>query len=190
MAFDQLTERDGHLFLDGAWVVDVARDTEELGSCVALPSETGKPATTSAHDCWHHGDCLDVGDSTGASEKTDGGGEWGLQTRLAGLAFEGFDKRGFLSTDVGAHSTVDEYVEVVASSAGVLADQACLVGFVDGPLEDGSFVVEFTADVDVGGVSVHGTADNQATLDQLLRVLSHNLTILASSGFTLIGVNN
>jgi hypothetical protein len=45
---------------------------------------------------------------------------------------------------------VHEDVEVVAGAAGVLAEEAGFVGFLDGALEDGGFVVEFAADVDVG----------------------------------------
>ena len=41
-------------------------------------------------------------------------------------------------------------VEVVAGAAGVGAEEAGLVGFLDGAGEDGRFVVEFAADVDVG----------------------------------------
>ena len=41
-------------------------------------------------------------------------------------------------------------VEVVAGAAGVGAEEAGLVGFLDGSGEDSSFVVEFAPDVDVG----------------------------------------
>ena len=41
-------------------------------------------------------------------------------------------------------------VEVVAGAAGVGAEEAGLVGFLDCAGEDSRFVVEFTADVDVG----------------------------------------
>jgi hypothetical protein len=41
-------------------------------------------------------------------------------------------------------------VEVVAGAAGVGAEEASLVGFLDGSGEDGGFVVEFASDVDIG----------------------------------------
>lgn len=37
---------------------------------------------------------------------------------------------------------------------------------------------------------VHGTAGNQTALNELVRVLPHNLTVLASTGLTLIGVDD
>ena len=187
---DQLAERDGHFLLDSARVVDVAGDTEQLGTCVSLATERREPAGTAAHDGRSHSDGFDVGDGTGATEGTDGGGEWRLQTRLAGLSFEGLDEGGLLTADISTGTTVDVDVVVVARSAGVLTDLTGLVGFVDGALEDGCFVVEFTANVNVGSVGVHRSSDDQTPLDQLLRVFPHDLSVLAGSGFTLVGVHD
>jgi len=40
---DELPEGDAHLLLDCAGVVDMARNTEELGALVALSTEAGEP---------------------------------------------------------------------------------------------------------------------------------------------------
>lgn len=85
---------------------------------------------------------------------------------------------------------MDVHVEVVARSAGVLADQTGLVGLLDRTLENGGFVVELTADVDVGGVGVHRAADDETALDELVGVLAHDLAVLAGARFTLIGVDD
>ena len=45
MSLDQLLERDGHLFLDGAGVVDVTGDVEKLGAGVPGTSEGGEPSS-------------------------------------------------------------------------------------------------------------------------------------------------
>lgn len=190
VAVDQLAQGDRHLLLDSAGVVDVSGDTEKLGTSVALTAERREPAGATTHDGGGDGDSLDVGDGTGAAEETDSSGERGLKTGLAGLTLDGLDEGGLLTTDVGAHTTVDVDVEVVAGTAGVLADQASLVGLVDSPLENGSFLVKFTTDVDVSGVGVHGTADDEATFDELLGVFAHDFTILAGSGLTLIGIDD
>jgi hypothetical protein len=81
-------------------------------------------------------------------------------------------------------------IEVVTGSAGVLANQALGVGLVDGVLEDIGFVDEFATDIDVGSGRVHGSSGNEAALDELVWVLSHDLSVLASSGFTLIGIDD
>lgn len=187
---DQLTQRDGHLLLDRAGIVDVTGNTEQLCTRVALGAERGEPAGSTAHDGRADGDGLNIGDGAGAAEQTNGGGEGGLQARLAGLALDRLDERGLLTTDIGTHSAVDVNIEVVACAAGVLTDETSLVGFVDGPLEDGCFVVEFTTDVDVGGGGVHRTTDNEATLDQFVGILAHDLTVFACARFTFIGVDD
>lgn len=146
---DQLLKGDGHLLLDGSGVVDVTGDTEKLGTSVALTTERVEPTGATAENCRGNGDSLNVGDGRRAAEDTDGSRERRLQTGLAGLALERLDKGGLLTADVGAHSTVEEDVEVVARSASVLADQAGLVCLLDGALEDRRLVVELTTDVDV-----------------------------------------
>jgi hypothetical protein len=81
-------------------------------------------------------------------------------------------------------------VKVVARATGVLSDQSILVGLVDGALQDGSFVDEFASNVDIGSAGVHGSAGDKAAFDELVGVLSHDFTILAGSGFTLISVDD
>jgi hypothetical protein len=146
---DELAERDGHLLLDGGGVVDVARDTEELGTGVTLATERVEPTSTATDDGGGDSDGLDVGDGGRATEDTDGSREWGLQAGLAGLALERFDEGGLLTADVSAHTTVDVDVKVVAGTASVLADQTGLVSLLDGALQNSGLVVELTTDVDV-----------------------------------------
>jgi hypothetical protein len=85
---DQLAERDGHLLLNSARVVNVARDTEKLGARVTLTTEAVEPFTTSSNDGWCHSDGLNVCDCAGASKETDSSWERWLQTRLSSLALE------------------------------------------------------------------------------------------------------
>jgi hypothetical protein len=92
----------------------VAGDTEELGAGVALTAERVEPAATTADDGGSDGNSLDVGDGARAAEETDGSRERRLQTRLAGLSLERLDEGGLLTANVGAHTTVDENVKVVA----------------------------------------------------------------------------
>lgn len=146
---DELAKRNGHLLLNGARVVDVTRDTEELGASVTLTTERVEPVGTTADDRRSDGNGLDVGDSGRASEDTDGGREWRLQAGLAGLALEGLNEGGLLTADVCTHTTVNVDVEVVARAARVLANETGLVSFLDGALQDSSFVVELATDVDV-----------------------------------------
>jgi hypothetical protein len=187
---NELTERDGHLLLDGTGVVDVTGDGKELGTLVALTAEACEPVTSTTTDGGCDGDGLDVGDGRRASEQTNGGRERRLQTGLSGLTLERFDKRSLLTTDIGAHASVDVDIEIVAGTAGVLANETSLVCLLDGALENCSLVVELSTDVDVSGGGVHGTAGDETALDELVWVLAHDFAVFAGSGLTLIGVDD
>lgn len=114
MLLNQLTERDGHLLLDRAGVVDVTRDTEQLGSSVTRTAKAGEPGTTTTQDGGGDGNGLDVGDSGGAAEKTDISGEWGLQSGLTSLSFDRLDQGGFLTANISASTAVNVNIEVVS----------------------------------------------------------------------------
>ncbi|GMT31566.1 hypothetical protein PFISCL1PPCAC_22863, partial [Pristionchus fissidentatus] len=189
VALDELLERDGHLLLHRARVIHLARDAEQLGSPVSLPSKAGEPLSSSAADGGRDGDRLHVGNSRGTAEETNIGGERRLQTGLALLAFDRLDKSRLLSANVRSHSTVDKDVEVVASSEAVLAEETRLQSLVDGLLENDGFVVELSTDVDVGSTSAHCHSSDEAALNELVRVVSHDLAILARSRLSLVSVN-
>ena len=70
------------------------------------------------------------------------------------------------------------------------ADQPGGVGLVDRPLQRLGLAVELAADVDVGGVRAHGDAGEQAALDQLVRLVPHDLPVLAGAGLALVGVDH
>jgi hypothetical protein len=187
---NQLAERNRHLLLDGAGVVDMTGDGEKLGTGVALATEAGEPVASSSANGGSNSNGLDVGNGRRASEKTNSSGERGLETGLSGLALERLDEGSLLTADVGTHSAVDVDVEVVSGAAGVLSDETGLVGLLNGALKDGGLVVELATDVDVGSGSVHGASSNETALNELVGVLAHDLAVLACSGLTLIGVDN
>lgn len=168
----------------------MSRDAEELCTRVPLTTKGVEPVGTTSANRGCYGDGLDVGDGSRASEETDCGGERGLETGLSRLALERLDERSLLTTDVGTHATVDVNVEVVTRTAGVLANETLLVSLLNGPLEDSGLVVELAADVDVGGCAVHGTTGNKTSFNQLVRVFSHNLTVLAGAWLALVGVDD
>ena len=187
---DEVLERDGHLLLDDDRVVDVARDGEELGAGVVLAAETSEPGAATAEDGRGHGDGLDVGDRGGAPVEAHVCRERGLQTGLALLALERLDHGSLLTADVRTGTAADVDVEVVAGARGVLADEALGVGLLDGAVEAVGLVPELTTDVDVRGLSAHGEASEESTFDKLVRVVTHDLTVLARAGLGLVGVDD
>merc|ERR1711871_847072 len=51
-------------------------------------------------------------------------------------------------------------------------------------------VHKLTTDVDVSGDGTHGSASNEATLDEPVWIRSHDFTILAGARFRLVGINH
>merc|ERR1719270_738588 len=190
VALDQLLQGDAHLLLHRAGVVHVARDVEQLGAGVSGPAHAGEPVSSPPADGGGHGDSLDVGDSGGTAEDTDVSGEWGLQAGLALLTLQALDQGGLLPADVDTSTTVHKEVEVIARATGVGSQEASVVGLSDGLLQVGGLVVELSSDVDVAGPGSHGGAGDQAAFNKSVRVVPHDLAILASSRLALVSVDH
>ena len=55
-------------------------------------------------------------------------------------------------------------------------------------MEVGGLIVELSSDVDVCGSGSHGPAGNKTPFQKLVRVVPHDLTILACSRLTLLKI--
>src|SRR6185503_6907975 len=151
----QLAERDAHRLFDDARLVHVAADLEELGALVVVAPEAGEPARAAAQDRGGDGDALDVVDRRRAAIEPRARRKRGLEPRLALLPLEAFDHRGLFAADIGAGAAVDEDVEIVTRSAGVLADQPGVIGLGHGSKQRLRLADVFAADVDIGGARTH-----------------------------------
>ena len=81
-------------------------------------------------------------------------------------------------------------VEVISRPAGIFANQPLFICFLDGALQDGGFVVEFAADVDIGGSGIHGTANDETAFDELVRVFAHDLAVFTGARLAFVGVDD
>src|SRR3984893_18647176 len=72
----------------------------------------------------------------------------------------------------------------------VLADEFGLIGLVDGGLQMLAFADEFAAYIDVAGMGPHREARDQAALDQKMRIVPHDLAVLAGTGLRLVGIDH
>merc|ERR1719173_296662 len=186
----QLLQGDAHLLLHSAGVVHVARDVEKLGAGVASAPHTSKPITTPPADGGSISNSFNISDSGGAAKNSNISWEWGLQAGLSLLPLKAFNQGSLLSTDVGASSTVHKQVKVVARAAGIGPKEAGIIGLLDGLLQVGGLVVELSSDVDIASSGAHGSTSNEAALHQGVRVVTHDLTILARSRLTFISIDH
>ena len=77
---------------------------------------------------------------------------------------------------------MDDDIEVIATIAGVFAEIALCVGFVDSALKLNLFVPELAANIDVSSLGPHAETDDESAFDKLVGVVTKNLAILASAG--------
>src|SRR3546814_11428968 len=86
----------------------MARNLEELGALVILTPEAREPRRAAAQDRRDDRDAFDIVDGRRAAIKPRARRERRFQARLALLALEAFDHRGFFAADIGAGPAVDE----------------------------------------------------------------------------------
>ena len=81
-------------------------------------------------------------------------------------------------------------VEIISRTAGILADQARIISLLNRGIENARFIMEFTAHVDICGHSAHRKTGDQTAFNQLVRVVAHDLPILAGARLGFIRVDD
>jgi hypothetical protein len=167
----------------------VPGNAEQFCAGVVRPADAGKPMRAAPHDIRHHGDGFDVVDRRGRAVEADVGGKRRFQARLTLLAFEAFQQRRLFAADVGTGAMVHDDIEGKAVDV-ILADEIGLVGLVHRRLQALALAHKLAADVDEAGMRPHGEAGHQAAFDQQMRVVAHDLAILAGAGLRLVGIDD
>ena len=81
-------------------------------------------------------------------------------------------------------------IEVISRSTGILSNQAFRVGFIYCSLQLKLLIPEFASNVDIGSLCAHTKAYNKRTFNQLVWVVTKDLSVLASARLRLIRVDN
>mmetsp|Transcript_13526 Transcript_13526/g.36624 ORF Transcript_13526/g.36624 Transcript_13526/m.36624 type:complete len:318 (-) Transcript_13526:32-985(-) len=168
----------------------MATDAEQLGARVALAAQASKPAGSPPQDGGAHSNSLHIGDGGGAPIQTNVGREWGLQTGLALLALKGLQQRRFLSADVRARAIMYKQVKVNVRAARVLAQLAGSICLLNCPLQIQALLHVLPPDVDVAGPGTHGCTCDHGALNELMRLIADDLTVLACSRLRLISIHH
>jgi hypothetical protein len=113
-----------------------------------------------------------------------------LQPRHALLALQALQQRRLLAADIGAGAVVQVDVEVEPAAGRVGAQQARIIALVDGDLQRLALADVFAPQVNVADVRAHGEAGDQAPLDQRMRIVPHDLAVLAGAWLGLVGVHH
>ena len=81
-------------------------------------------------------------------------------------------------------------VEVETRLAGILADQARVIGLINRGLKRLTLPDIFAANIDVAGIGPHGEGRDQRAFDQRMGIMAHDLPVLAGAGFGFVGVDD
>src|SRR4029077_20804765 len=91
--------------------------------------------------------------------------------------------------NVGARTVMNIEIKVVAVDV-ILADQFGFISLIDRGLEMFTLANELTADINVADMRAHGEARDEAAFDEEMRVVPHDLAILAGPGLRLVSVDD
>ncbi|GJD83145.1 hypothetical protein HPGCJGGD_1008 [Methylobacterium haplocladii] len=167
----------------------MTRHAEQLRAGVVLAAQARKPRAAATQNGTGHRDRLDVVHRRGTAVEAHICRERRLQPRHPLLALEALQQRRLLAADIRAGAVVDVDVEGVAVDV-VLADELGRVGLVDRALQRVLLGNVFTADVDVAGMRRHREGGDQAALDQEVRIVPHDLSVLAGAGLRFVGIDD
>ena len=112
-----------------------------------------------------------------------------LDSRPAALPFEALDQPRLLAADVRPCAAVDPDVEIEAAAVDVLAQVSRRTGLGDRRLEDPVGLDVLEPEVEVRRPRPGGEAGDQDPLEQLMRVLLHQVTVVEGRRLALVGVD-
>ena len=85
---------------------------------------------------------------------------------------------------------MDEYVKVITRLCGILAQQTCRIRLGNRFFEHLCFKNILAANVDIGRTGAHRKTSDQRAFNQLMRVMTDDLAILAATRLGFIGVDD
>jgi hypothetical protein len=188
---------------DGARVVDVAGDAKQLGALIVGATKAGEPCCTAPQNGGCNGNSFYVSDSGGAAIQPHVGGEGRLQTRFSRLAFQtlrcvfntkkthnstrtNLDETCLLTADVSTSATVNIQIIVISTAASILTKVPLCVRLLYGKFYLIVLGPEFPTNVNVPSLCTHCEPGDQATFDQLVWFMAHDLAVLAGARLTIV----
>ena len=189
---DQFAQSDpSDLNLVVTRLLHIAAQTDDAGAGVVGRAQLGVLGRPHEHDVLHVTQRLDVvHDGRAHVEPQDRREVRRLDPGVSPLAFEGFDQTGFLATNIGAGTAMHVNLQIVTRAQNILSQKTRCPGFLKCLIQQLGRNRHLTPDVDVGQLYVVGPAREDHPLDQLVRILVEDLTILEGARFGLVGVAN
>ncbi len=83
-----------------------------------------------------------------------------------------------------------KHIERIARAAGIIAQETRRARLVDGMLQMVGFLAELTANINIRRHRADGETADQATFDELMRVVAHHVAVFAGAGLALIRIHH
>ena len=161
--------------------------------CATGPFRTqcGKPRRTLVHNRGNAGDTLGVVDCCRLPVQAEVRRERRFEAWPSLLALERFDQRRFFAADICTRADEAMNIDVDATALHVLAKQAGVVGFFHRSFETREWLVhELATHVVVRDRRTHRVSGNRHTLDEAVRVVPEDFTIVAGARFGFVRIDN
>ena len=189
MPLDEFLQRNAHLFFDVAGLIHVAGDAIDLRADIVRTADAREPIRPTAQDRRRNRDRFHIVDRGRTAIDADIRRKRRLQARLAFLAFEAFEQRRLFAADVSAGAMMDVEIEIPTVDV-VLADQLGFISLINRRLQVFALADEFAAHIDVTDVRAHRERRDQATFDEKMRIVTHDVAILAGARLGFVGVDD
>ena len=110
--------------------------------------------------------------------------------RIRALSLERFKQAGLLAADVCACPLMDININVKARIQNIFADEALCPSGLDRVPNNACGLGKLAPDVNVAKVRIRRISRNGESLDELMRVVVKNISVLEGSRFGLVGVDH
>ena len=161
---------------------------EQLGSAIIGFAQVEELFAAHLQDEGNGGECLCIVDRRRLAIKTEGSRERRLEARLPLLAFDRFEQRSFLATDVGAVAMMGKQLEAEFRTEDLLADKTSCASFVERRFETLVNFPDFAVNIVVAAGCAHRVGSNGHTFNHRMRVVGHDVAVLESTGLTFVGI--
>ena len=168
----------------------MAADRVDLGPGVLLPAQSGEPGSAAPQYRRNNRDGFDIVHGCRAAVEPCARRKRRLHARHALLAFEALEERSLLAANVCAGPVVQIQVEIPSRSCGVPPQQPVVVGLVYSNLQQFTLADVLAPDIDVTDMGSHGGPRQEAAFDERVRVVPHDLTVLASPRLRFVRVHD
>ena len=165
-----------------------AQTKDPRAGALGRSADGGEPFGSPVHDVRDVCQRLHVVDHRGFLVEAVRGRERRLGPGFPPLAFQRFEQRGFLATDISPGSRVHGDVHRDAAAVNVGTQVSGLIRFANRSLQDLRRQPEFPSYINVGGLRANGVTRNDNAFQDLVGVPLHQLTVLERTGFALVGI--